>query len=393
MKLYSSLLTSWSLQGKRVLVRADLNVPMENSTIKNDFRLRAILPTLDLILQKEGKVILVTHRAKPTQPTSELSTKLLIPWFEQRGYRIGFCPEIPTVQDLAAFNHCQIIMLENIRFFPGERLHDRSFAQSLAMIADYYVAEGFGVLHRNDTSVALLPTLYAPERKTIGLAVARDLTMLYPIRTNPPRPFCLIIGGAKIADKLELVKELVPKLDTILLCPALCFTITKTLGLPIGNSLVDNNAENLVKELLTEVDKYSVKLIVPSDYQVARQTRDGELFIVPANAFPEDAIGMSIGPVTSTLFANEIARANTILFNGTPGFYDKPDTLKGTKTLLEAMQQSKGISIVAGGDSIAITEQLEMTGNITHLASGGGATLKYLSGQALPGLIALGIVD
>ncbi len=393
MKQFTSALSSWPLNGKRVLVHGDLNVPMENGTIQNDFRLRNILPTIDAILQKEGKVILITHRGKPTQPTAGLSTRLLLPWFEQRGYRIGFCPEIPTVSDLAAFSHCQIILLENLRFFPGERLHDRSFAQALFVLGDYYVADGFGVLHRTDSSVTTLPTLYPPERKTIGLAVAKDLNALYPIRTRPEHPFCLVLGGAKIADKLELLLEIAPKLDSVLLCPALCFTMAKTLGMPVGNSLVDDQAQDLVKKIVQEFDARSIKLLMPSDYQVARATRDGELYIVPANAVPADAIGMSIGPVTSALYAQEIVAARTVLFNGAPGFADRPATLEGTMTILKAMGQVQGTTIVAGGDSIAVTEQLDMTKQITHLASGGGATIKYLSGQELPGLIALGITD
>jgi phosphoglycerate kinase len=392
MKQFTSLLPQWDVTHTPVFVRTDLNVSLFNGTVANDFKLQTLRPTLDMLLQKRGRIILATHLGRPTHPTPLLSTSLLLPWFIKHGYNVTFFSAVPSRKDI---EECRsdIILLENLRFSAGEQSRSPAFAQSLAVLADYYIADGFGVLHRQDSSVTQVPDLFSPGKKTFGLSVEQELNALYPLRTHPPHPFCLVLGGAKVKDKLSLLQALLPKIDSILVCPPLCFTIAYVLNIPVGKSLIDITALNIVTDILKNIDAARIQLILPSDYQISYGSNDGPFLNVSALHMPSDAIGISIGPVTATLFANHIRKAHAVLFAGAPGFLDKPETLQGTRSLLLAIQKVQGTTIVAGGDTVAQTVSLGLTDHITHCSSGGGATIAYLSGIQLPGLVAIGITN
>jgi len=381
----TSTLPSLSLAQQRVLLRADLNVQL--SILKTyDYRLRAILPTLDLILKKGGKIILTTHIGRPKGYDQALSTQHLIPWFTAKGYTIDFARDLEQAHKKSFENKKAIVLVENLRFFPGEKSQDPTFAKNLAALGDMYVNDAFALIHRADTSVTLVPQLFAPEKRTIGLLMEKELHELSKLVDTPAQPFVLMCGGGKVTDKIPLIAHLLEKTNMLMLCPAIVFTFLKVQGKKVGKSLVDDGAQAVCREILATAAQRGVKIIWPVDYQVADKTFDGPLSLVDANQFPQDGVGVSIGPKTAALFGAEIRRAKTIFYNGTMGTPLRPETLQGFKEILLAMGNSAGFSVIGGGDSVAAAQLLGLADRVSYLSTGGGATLAYLSGQQLPGL-------
>ncbi|MCX5922044.1 MAG: phosphoglycerate kinase [Candidatus Dependentiae bacterium] len=387
-----SALPTWDLTNKRVLVRADLNVPLANGAIAHDYRLQSILPTIDLIQKNGGKVIIITHMGRPKKPTAELSTKNLIPWFEKKGYTITWTDNLNDAYNKSLEDQKSILLCENLRFFPGEKGGDATFAQSLARLGDYYVNDAFAAMHRGDTSITLVPTYFAPDKRTIGLLVEKEITTLDKLLTSSKKSFVLILGGGKVVEKLRLIENMLDKVQTILLCPAIVFTFLKALGKPVGKSLVDQTALTICANLMEQAQQKKVSLEFPIDYQIATDNINGPLSLVEADAFPANGIGISIGPKTVELFKEHINNAHTIFFNAAMGFGDRKETVEGTTALLHAVAESNAFSVVGGGDSVAATETLNIHDRIDYLSTGGGATLTYLSSQTLPGLVALDII-
>lgn len=386
----TSQLPFWNTENKRILLRADLNVPLQDGKIVNDFRLQATLPTIDYILDRNGIVVLITHIGRPTNHDPHLSTQHLIPWFEQRGYTIEFANTIEAAQEkIKSAQPKTIILLENLRFFPGEKAQDGNFAQQLAQLGDYYVNDAFGMMHREDTSITLVPQQFAPEKRSIGFLIEKELRVLNAMLEQPKRPLVVIIGGGKVTDKIPVIEHLLDKANTLLLCPAIVFTFAKALGKQVGKSLVDDNALALCKQIFQQAKEKNVNVVFPVDYQIALNTIQGPLSIVPSDTIPDDGVGISIGPQTAQHYSEIMSNAGTIFFNGAMGFLERKETLQGMKAIFDAMGQSNGMSIIAGGDSVATAQVLDATAGIDHLSSGGGATLAYLTGKPLPGIIAL----
>lgn len=385
--MYYSTFSQWKLEHKRVFVRADLNVPLLDGKIINDFRLTNILPTIDFILKHTGSIVLATHIGEPKDNEPELSTTILVPWFEQRGYSILFMKD-PTAIAQLEISPRQIILMENLRFFPGEKDGDPFFAKQLSNTAQFYVNDAFGVIHRNDCSVTLLPYEFPENRRSIGFLMEKELRVLTMLKDNPPRPFIAILGGGKVKDKIPLIHSLLKKVDALLLSPALCFSFLKSLGKPIGQSLVDNSMIALCKKIIIEAENSHVSYLFPVDYQVAYDSIDGPLSIISAAEFPDNAIGISIGPKTVAQFTTEINRAKTVLLNCAMGFADRPATRQSTKDLINAMAQSSAKTVIAGGDSVETALNTKNYQLIDHLSTGGGAALAYLSDTLLPGLAA-----
>ncbi len=381
-----SQLASYALTNQRVLVRADLNVPIKNCTIINDHRLRALVPTIDLIRRKGGKIILATHIGRPTCYTADLSTSLLIPWFQDHGYTIDYQPDLERAYQATLDPSPSLVLLENMRFFPGEKNHDPVFVELMARLGDYYVNDAFALEHRTDSSITDVPARFAADKRTIGLLVAHELTMLNKLLDHPPQPWTLILGGGKVADKLPLLYALVDTATTILLGPAIVCTFLKALAKPVGKSLVD---DQLLGECLTFLDRAQrkgVKVPFPIDYCVAHGSFYGRLSICDADQVPDDAVIVSIGPKTANLFAPDIEQAKTVFYNGLMGDSSRPETWDGSNALFNAMAQSSGFTVIGGGDSVAIAQLLGYSDKIGYLSTGGGATLTYLAGKALPGL-------
>lgn len=382
-----SMLPEWHVTNKRVFLRADLNVPIDNTgTIIDDFRLRAILPTIDHLLSHKATVILATHLGRPKAQEPLLSTKQLVAWFKQQGYHIEFVPELNKALLASKKSGAKIILLENMRFFPGEKKQSETFAQKLKILADFYVNDAFALLHRTDTSITLLPKLFAPDKRTIGPLVEQELRVMGNIRFNPAHPYMLIIGGGKVKDKLPYLEHFLNYVNTIAICPALVFTLAKAQGKPVGKSLVDEEAIPLIEKIIKIAREKNISILQPSDYLIALNTFDGPLSYCSANAFPDDAIGISIGPETINEWKKEIDQANTLVCNAGMGLLNRPETITPLKDLLQVIANSSAYTIVGGGQSVAVVKQYYLDYGIDHLSTGGGAMLAYLSGKSLPGI-------
>lgn len=375
---------SWNCAGQRILLRADLNVPLAGNIIKGDRRLQAIKPTLNYLLAKNTQIILLTHLGRPKKQDPALSTRHLVTWFENEGYTIFFATSIPEAQQMA-MSPQTIILVENVRFFPGEKQCDPSFAQQLATLAPWYVNDAFGTLHRTDTSMTLLAEQYKKSHRSIGFLIEKELNILNNLMQKPNHPVCFVLGGGKVTDKIPLIKNLCLFADTIILCPAIVFTFLKATNKPVGQSLIDKNAFSQALSALDKAKNTNTTIVFPSDYQVAMGQIHGPLSYVEATNIPQNSIGISIGPKTIRAIQEIFSTSRTIFYNGMMGFSDREETLTGLKAILNAMSTSSATTIVAGGDSIATVDQLKLT-RITHCMTGGGSTLTYLSGKPLPGL-------
>lgn len=380
---YRSALPTWDITGSRVILRADLNVPLSHHTpLDNDIRLHGIKPTLDYILSKRARIILITHIGRPTHPTPELSTQQLLPWFISQGYDIAFAPTPAYAQHLSA----PIILLENSRFFPGEKKHDPLFAQELAQLGDYYVNDAFGAMHRTDCSIIELPLLFAPERRTFGFLVEKELRELTSLQQHPKKPFLMIIGGAKVAEKIPLIAHMLNIVDTIALCPAIVFTFNKVKGMPVGNSLVDDQSISLSSHIMHKAHTKNVSILFPSDYQIATGSITGPLSYTPGTSLNDNEVGISIGPRTVESWSHIIEQAGTIFCNGLPGFSERSETLHSTRILLHKIATAPGKSVIAGGDSVAMVMQEGLASSIDYLSTGGGSAIEFLAEHTLPGL-------
>lgn len=388
--LLESQIKGWNLEGKRVFVRADLNVPIYDGIIANDYRLRKVTQTLKLIIRHGGSIVLASHLGRPAKPEAQYSLQQLVPWFQNNGFTITFAASPEQAEPLTkTMAPGSIVLLENLRFFPGEQSNDTHFAQTLARLADYYVDDAFATLHRTESSIALVPRYFDESKRTIGLLVEHELRMLNRLLIDPIKPFVLIIGGCKVTDKIKLIEHLVPHVDSILLCPAIAFSFMKAVGLSVGRSLVDPESISLCRAILGQAQQHNCQVIMPIDLQVADQSIDGALSIVDVQAVPNTSVGISIGPKTIELYRQKITQAKTIFYNGLMGFQERPETLQGMHSLLQAMTNSHAFTSVGGGDTVGAAESLGFADSLSFCSTGGGATLSYLSGQPLPGIEAL----
>lgn len=381
-----SNIPNWSLKNKRVFVRIDANVPLSNGAVFDDFRLRAILPTLTLLREKGAKIILGTHIGRPTGYDRKLSTTLLVPWFQQQGFEVTVQRDLAQAQRHSYAITDTLLLLENLRFFPGEQGRDPLFAQQMKELADYYVNDAFAVLHRHDSSVTLLPALFDQSHRTIGLLVERELRHLTPVRDQGAHPYLVIMGGGKGSDKISLIHHFLSKIDTIVICPALCFTFLKAQGYEVGKSIVDEEQLSAASELVLSARQKGVRVILPQDVLIARGSFSGPISVCAVDAIPVDAVGISIGPRTVAQIQREIAAAQTVVFNAAMGFFHRPQTLEATKELLQALTIAQGMTIIGGGESAAAAHYFHLAHGINYISTGGGAALAYLSGQELPGL-------
>jgi len=375
---------SWQCASERIFLRADLNIPLQKTTIVSDGRLQAIQPTLNYLLKKNAQIILATHIGRPTTIDPLLSTQLLIPWFKKHGYTIEYA-ESPTAVMHLPLRPNTIILLENLRFFPGEKSKSSTFARELAQLAPWYVNDAFGALHRDDTSLTLLAEHYKASHRSIGFLIEKELTILSTILQKPARPITFILGGGKVADKLPLIDHLINVADTIILLPALVFTFLKAEGIGVGTSLIDKEALTHIPSVLKQMETKKIKVVFPHDYQIGQPDQEGSLSYVDAHTIPANGMGISIGPKSINQIKKIIQNSATIFYNGMMGFPQRKETMTGMNAIIQAMAASSATTIVAGGDSIAVVDHLGIT-TITHCITGGGSAVTYLSNQPLPGL-------
>lgn len=378
------------LTGKRVLMRVDFNVPMDDEGhITDDARIVAALPSIKYILNQGGQLILMSHLGRPKgkrngklslRPVAMHLEKLLDEPVKMAEDCIG-----PAVHEaLDHLNSGQVLMLENVRFYPEEEKNDPSFAESLAMLADIYVNDAFGTAHRAHASTAgvadFLPT-YA------GFLVEKEVQMLRQVLENPESPKIAIMGGAKIKDKLGLVKNFLNKMDVLLLGGGMANTFIKAAGIDIGASLYEPELIDQAREILQTAADQKKEIILPVDVVVAAEIADGaEGQIVNVHEVPEDKMIVDIGPETVALFNKKIANAQTIIWNGPLGVYEQAAFARGTQEVANAIAKSQAVSVIGGGDSAAAIHDLGLEKEVTHISTGGGASLEFLEGIELPGI-------
>jgi phosphoglycerate kinase len=386
--------------GRRVLVRADLNVPLDGARITDDGRIRASVPTIKALADRGARVVVCSHLGRPKgAPAPGLSLAPVAARLgELLGAPVAFAPD--TVgegarQAVAELRDGQVALLENLRFNPGETSKDDAergaFADQLAALADAYAGDGFGAVHRKHASVYDVP-LRLPH--AAGLLVLAELAVLRRLTENPDRPYAVVLGGAKVSDKLAVIGNLLQSVDRLLIGGGMAYTFLKAQGHEVGASLLEEDQVDTVRGLLDDAEKRGVDLALPVDVLAAsRFAADADYEVVPATAIPADRQGLDIGPATRELFAAKLegaGGAQTVFWNGPMGVFEFPAFAEGTRAVAEAISRVGGLTVVGGGDSAAAVRQLGFPEDaFSHISTGGGASLEYLEGKTLPGLAAL----
>ena len=393
-------LSTIDVAGKRVFLRCDLNVPLKEGVIKDDGRIKASLPTIQALLEKGASLVIAAHlgrpkgEAKPELSLAPVAKRLS----ELLGREVKFTGQVTgpavtaTAQSLQAG---EILLLENIRFSAAETSKEESeratFAQELSQLADVYVGDGFGAVHRKHASVFDLPQLLP---HAAGKLVAAEVEVLKKLTQNPERPYGVVLGGAKVSDKLGVIENLLGKVDVLAIGGGMVFTFLKAQGKEIGTSLVEAEMLDVVTGLIATAKKNGVKLLLPTDIVVAPTfSADATPTLVSADAIPADQMGLDIGPVSAAAFAAEILKCKTLFWNGPMGVFEFPNFAAGTRVVAQALTEVSGISVVGGGDSAAAVRALGFADSqFGYISTGGGASLEYLEGKELPGLTALELI-
>jgi len=379
-------LASLDVAGKRVFLRCDLNVPLKDGAITDDGRIRASLPTIKNLLERGASIVIGAHLGRPK---GEIKPELsLAPVAKRLEELLG------QSVDFISNNGAAVILLENLRFTNAETSKDdaerAAFAKELATLADVYVGDGFGAVHRKHASVYDLPGLLpnAP-----GLLIQAEVEVLTKLTKSPERPYGVILGGAKVSDKIGVISNLLSKVDVMAIGGGMVFTFLAANGKEIGSSLVETDLIPTVKELIATAASKGVTLVLPTDIVVAPEFKQSATpTVVPADQMPSDQMGLDIGPEAAAAFANEIKKCKTVFWNGPMGVFEFANFAHGTKVIAQALTEVDGISVVGGGDSAAAVRELGFKdSDFGYISTGGGASLEYLEGKVLPGLEALGL--
>lgn len=382
------------VRSKRVLVRVDYNVPLDaNGNVSDDKRITASLPTINYLLEQGARIILCSHLGRPKgEVKKEFSLapvakrlKELLP--NVNIYFASDCIGEEAQQKAAALKDGEILLLENLRFHKEEEKNDPEFAKKLASLAEIYVSDAFGTVHRAHASTAGVAA-YLPA--VAGFLIGKELNIMGGALENPERPFVAILGGAKVADKIGVITNLLNKCDTLLIGGGMAYTFFKAMGYEIGDSLLDAESIDLAKQLMENAKQKGVKLLLPVDTVVAKAfAADAEHMTVASNAIPAGWQGLDIGEKTRELFAAEIKNAKTVIWNGPMGVFEFPAFAKGTEAVAKACAECGGTTIIGGGDSASAVKKLGYADKMTHISTGGGASLEFLEGKVLPGVAAL----
>jgi phosphoglycerate kinase len=380
------------LQGKRVFMRVDFNVPLANGKITDDTRIEAALPSVRYVIERGGRLILASHLGRPKgKPEPKYSLKpVAVRLGELLGKSVRFAPDCvgPEVEKLvAAMANGDVLLLENLRFHSEEEKNDPAFAKQLAALCDVYVNDAFGAAHRAHASTAGIVAYV--KQAAAGFLMEKEIQALSHALTNAEKPYVAIVGGAKISDKIELIENFINIADTILIGGAMAYTFFRAKGLPTGKSLVEADKIDLARQLLTKASSKNVSIELPVDHVVAPNLDSSEAQTVPIEQTPPDRMGLDIGPQTIRRYSELIDKAKTIVWNGPMGVFENPKFAEGTFAIARAVAEAKAFSIVGGGDSAAAVAQSGVESKITHISTGGGASLEFLSGQKLPGVEAL----
>ena len=378
--------------GKKVLVRVDFNVPLANGRVSDDTRIKAHLPTLTALRDAGAKIALVSHLGRPKgtvnlkytlEPVGEELAKLT-------GWPVRFvsdCIGEKVDEAVADWKDGEVLLLENVRFHPEEEKNDMEFAKKLVKNFDVFVMDAFSAAHRAHASTRAAAELIP---SFSGKLIDREITMLSAARDEPKKPFVLILGGAKVSDKIAVVENMLKKADTILIGGGMAFTFLKAQGLEIGKSLCETEKLDFAAKMLEEAKALGVKILLPVDAIVVPEFKaDAPAKAVKANAIPQDEMGLDIGPETAELFAKEILAAKTVLWNGPMGVFEMPAFAKGTEAVAKALADATAngaLTVVGGGDSAAAIALFKMEDKVSHVSTGGGASLEFFEGKSLPGI-------
>ena len=387
-----------NVAGKRVLVRCDFNVPLKDGQITDENRLVAALPTIKKLIADGGKVILCSHLGKPKgEPKPELSlAPVAVRLSELLGQEVKFAADDNVVGDnakaaVAAMKDGEVVLLQNTRYRAEETKNGEAFSKDLASLCDVFVNDAFGTAHRAHCSNVGV-TEYV-DTAVVGYLMQKEIDFLGNAVNNPERPMVAILGGAKVADKLKVIDNLLEKCDTLIIGGGMAYTFLKAQGYEVGNSLVDDEKIDYCKEMMAKAEKLGKNLYLPIDTTVA----DGfpnpidaeiEVSVVAANAIPADKEGLDIGPATCEKFAEAVKTAKTVVWNGPMGVFENPILAKGTIAVAQALADTDATTIIGGGDSAAAVNQLGFADKMTHISTGGGASLEFLEGKDLPGVVA-----
>ncbi len=379
------------LKGKKVLLRCDFNVPMKDGRISDDTRITAALPTVRYILDNGGSAILCSHLGRPKgEVKPELSlAPVAVRLGELLGRSVKMAPDCigaETAAMAAALKPGEVLLLENLRFHAAEEKNDPAFASELASMADLYVSDAFGTVHRAHASTAGVAA-FLPS--CCGFLIEKELSAIGGALEAPARPMTAVLGGAKVADKLAVIDNLLDKADVLLIGGGMAFTFIKALGGEIGKSLLDGEKLAYVAAMMEKAKKNGVKLLLPTDAVAAPSIDSAEGVSCPADRIPEDMMGLDIGEQTRRLFAAEIESSGTVIWNGPMGVFEQPAFAAGTEAVAEAMARCGGTTVIGGGDSVAAVQKLGLAGRMTHISTGGGASLEFMEGKELPGIACL----
>ena len=383
-----------NVKGKKVIVRCDFNVPLKDGSITDDTRITAALPTIKYLIEQDAAVILMSHLGRPEgeanmkytlKPVADRLSELL-------GMDVIFAQSDVVVDEdvkakAASLEGGKVMLLENVRFRKEETKNGAEFAKELASLAEIFVNDAFGTAHRAHASTAGVAD-YLPA--VSGFLIEKEIKFLGNAVENPDRPFVAIMGGAKVGDKISVIENLLNKVDTLIIGGGMAYTFYKAMGLEIGTSILDAESIDLAAELLDKAEAKGVKMLIPVDVVCAKEFKnETEMLTCSREDMPSDMMGMDIGPETVALYKEEIAKAETVVWNGPMGVFEMENFAKGTFEIAKALSESKAITVIGGGDSAAAVEQFGLADKMTHISTGGGASLEFLEGKELPGVAVL----
>lgn len=383
-----------SVKGKKVIVRCDFNVPLKEGEITDDTRIKAALPTIKYLKDQGACVILMSHLGRPKgQPNPEYTLKpVAVRLSELLNTEVIFASSDRVVDEkvrteAAELKEGQIMLLENVRFRKEETENGEEFSGELASLAEIYVNDAFGTAHRAHSSTAGIAA-YLPA--VSGFLIEKEVEFLGNAVEHPKRPFVAIMGGAKVGDKISVIRNLLNKVDVLIIGGGMAYTFFKSSGYEIGTSILDSDSIELAGQLVKEAEEKKVRLLLPVDVVCGREFKnDTETLVCPSDNMPEDMMGLDIGPATAAIYEEEIKKAATVVWNGPMGVFEMETFAKGTFAVAEAMSNSDAVTVIGGGDSAAAVTQFGLSSKMTHISTGGGASLEFLEGKELPGVAVL----
>ncbi|MCF7887115.1 MAG: phosphoglycerate kinase [Candidatus Omnitrophica bacterium] len=381
------------LQGKKVLMRVDFNVPLDSSqNITDDSRIQAALKTINYIRESGAKLILMSHLGRPKgQKNQELSLKpvaeRLSQLINQPVRMVDDCIGQKVKEEVNGLKNGEVILLQNLRFYPQEKANDQDFAKELASLADIYVNDAFGTAHRAHASTEGVTHFLD---SVAGFLIDKEIQYFQKVLTEPKKPFVFILGGAKVSDKIPVIENMIDKADSIIIGGAMAYTFLKVKGIEIGSSLLEEDMFDVIKKILTKAKERGVELLLPIDHLVTDDIKKSQNVKTTEEADIEPGwIGVDIGPKTQKEFSQKIKEANTIVWNGPMGIFENDLFSQGTKSIAEAITESQAVSVIGGGDTAAAVKKFELSDKMSHISTGGGASLELLEGKELPGISAL----